>query len=93
MRKITTILLIILSIIIACISCTTDIHDPGNITYIQQDSIETQEFFNRNIKETVITNKQGHQIILYEKGERLSRYYRFSIEHSPTCQKCYDIFD
>ena len=92
MKKITYILLIILFIMLACISCTS-IDDPGDITYIQQDSIETQDFFNRNIKETVITNKQGHQIILYENGFRFSKVYTFAIEHSPTCKKCYDIYD
>ena len=93
MRKITFILLIILGIMLACISCTTDMHDPEDITYIHQDSIETQKFFNEYIKETLITNHEGHQVILYENGFRYGKYYSFSIEHSPTCQKCYDIYD
>ena len=93
MRKIAFILLIIFSIMFACISCTTNMHDPEDITYIHQDSIDTQEFFYSNIKETLITNREGHQIILYEHGSRYGRYYKFAIEHSPTCKKCYDIYD
>ena len=92
MRKIEYILLILLLILLSFVSCDS-IHDPSDTSHIKQDSIETQKFFNQHIKETIVTNSQGHQVILYEDGLRGSKYYNFCINHSPECQKCLDLYN
>ena len=92
MKKITFGLLILLFILLSCVSCD-NVHDPSDASYIRQDSIETQEFFDQHIKETVVINSQGHQVIFYEYGSRYSKGYMFSIDHSATCQKCLDLYD
>ena len=80
-------ILFILFVIFCFISCDS-IHDPSDTSYIKQDSIVTQEFFNKYIKETIITNSEGHQVVFYEYNNRHSKYYRFSINHAINCKKC-----
>ena len=92
MKKITFGLLILLFILLSCVSCC-GVHDPSDTRYIRKDSIETQEFFNKYIKETVVINSQGHHVIFYEHGSRHSNGYTFTIEHSVNCQKCLDLYD
>lgn len=92
MRKFEYVLLIALIILLSCVSCD-NVHDPSDTSHIRQDSIETQEFFDQHIKETVVINSQGHQVIFYECGSRYGKGYAFTIEHSVNCQKCLDLYD
>lgn len=92
MRKIEYILLILLLILLSFVSCDS-IHDPFDTSHIRQDSIETQEFFDQHIKETIVTNSQGHQVIFYEYGNRSSQGYIFSIDHAANCQKCLGFYN
>ncbi len=92
MRKFEYVLLIVLVILLSCVSCD-NVHDPSDPSHIRQDSIETQEFFDQHIKETVVINSQGHQVIFYEYGRRCKEGYVFTIEHSVNCQKCLDLYD
>lgn len=52
-----------------------------------------QEFFNTEIKHSNVIDSTGHSLILHEIGIRGMDNYSFSIEHSPVCKKCYDIYD
>lgn len=52
-----------------------------------------QEYFDKVIRHNVVTDTAGHTLILHEAGERGLRNYSFSIEHSPECKKCYEIYD
>ena len=52
-----------------------------------------QEYFDYRIKKSKVVNEEGHELILYESGQRHWRTYSFSIEHSPTCKMCYEIYD
>ena len=52
-----------------------------------------QEYYDKAIRHTVITDSAGHTLIFHEVGNRGFRTYAFSIEHSPECKKCCEIFD
>ena len=52
-----------------------------------------QEYFDYKIRKSKIVNRDGHELILYESGQRNFQNYSFSIEHSPTCKMCYEIYD
>ena len=80
-------LLILIFSIFLFISCNLECDSKHN------DNLKAQEFFNKNIRESHIMNKEGHDIILYEVGWRGSRYYSMSIEHNPICRKCLDFYD
>ena len=51
-----------------------------------------QRNFN-NLKRSEVVDPDGHQLIMYESGYQGTRNYAFSIEHSPKCKKCYELFD
>jgi len=52
-----------------------------------------QEYYDNAIQHNVITDSAGHTLIFNELGIRGSKNYAFSIEHSPECKKCCEIYD
>ena len=83
LNKITFI--IIFCIIIFC-SCT---NENGHNVFTTDDSIPTQEWFDKYIRHSTIIDKNGHTLIIYEIGCRSQPNYSFSIEHSQICEKCF----
>ena len=55
--------------------------------------VSAQEFYDKVITHSVVTDSAGHTLIFHEIGTRGCRDYAFSIEHSPECKKCYEIYD
>lgn len=55
--------------------------------------VSPQEFYDKVITHSVITDSAGHTLILHEVGMRGCRNYSFSIEHSPECKLCCEIYD
>ena len=55
--------------------------------------VSPQEFYDKVITHSVITDSAGHTLILHEVGTRGYRDYAFSIEHTPECRKCCEIYD
>ena len=60
-----------------------------------KNSISAQEWFDKYIRHSTVTDSTGHTIILHEYGSRNNVYgvYSFSIEHSSECKKCCEIYD
>lgn len=52
-----------------------------------------QEFWDKEMKHSVVTDSAGHTLILHEYSIRGNREYSFSVEHSPECKKCCEIYD
>ena len=88
MKKIFVIL--ICCFLLAC-SCT----DENGYNELNYDSIPSQEWFDKYIRHSTVTDNTGHTLILHEYGSRANGYgsYSFSIEHSPECKKCCEIYD
>ena len=59
------------------------------------NDIPAQEWFDTQIRHSIITDSMGHTLILHEFGSRNNVYgsYSFSIEHTPECKKCCEIYD
>jgi hypothetical protein len=55
--------------------------------------VSAQEFYDKVITHSVITDSAGHTLILHEVGYRGKYGYSFSIEHSPECKLCCEIYD
>jgi len=76
--------------LLAC-SCT-DQHGYNELNY---DSVPSQVWFDKYIRHSIVTDSTGHTLILHEYGSRANGYgsYSFSIEHTPECKKCCEIYD
>ena len=57
------------------------------------DRFSAQEYYDKVITHSVITDSAGHTLIFHEVGHRGYRDYAFSIEHSPECKLCCEIYD
>ena len=55
--------------------------------------VSPQEFYDKVITHSVIKDSAGHTLILHEVGYRGKYGYSFSIEHSPECKLCCEIYD
>ena len=60
---------------------------------LHPNEVSAQEFYDKVITHSVITDSAGHTLILHEVGTRGWRDYAFSIEHSPECKLCCEIYD
>lgn len=76
---------IALVVIFSVMSCGGDFRPDYELT--------PQEFWNKEMKHSKITDSTGHTLILHEYGLRGNRDYSFSVEHSPECRKCCEIYD
>lgn len=86
MKKLLFVLICIFSILLSC--CTEKNSVSENIS-----NNDAQNFFDNEMRHSTVYDKNGHELILHEYGLRGYNYYSFSIEHSTTCKKCYEIFD
>ena len=88
MKKIFVILISCFLFICSC----TDQHGYNELNY---DSVPSQVWFDKYIRHSTVTDSTGHTLILHEYGSRNNIYgvYSFSIEHTPECKKCCEIYD
>ena len=88
MKKIFVILICCFLLICSCI-------DKNGYNELNYDSISSQEWFDKYIRHSTVTDSTGHTLILHEYGSRNNVYgsYSFSIEHTPECEKCCEIYD
>ena len=80
-------------IIIFCATIFCGCTDENGNNILKYDSIPAQEWFDKYIKHSTIVNENGHTLIMHEIGCRNQQNYSFSIEHSPECKKCCEIYD
>lgn len=85
-------------IIISCllfIGCNNSTKDKNKYNEFNREDIPAQEWFDKYIRHSTITDSTGHTLILHEFGSRNNVYgtYTFSVEHSPECKKCCEIYD
>ena len=85
-------------IIISCllfIGCSCSIKDKNGYNGLNREQIPAQMWFDKYIKHSTVTDSVGHTLILHEFGSRDNIYgsYSFSIEHTPECKKCCEIYD
>jgi len=88
MRKIFYILLFGLIFI----GCGNNISEMEKVL-LAPDRFSAQEYYDKVITHSVITDSAGHTLIFHEVGHRGYRDYAFSIEHSPECKLCCEIYD
>lgn len=84
-------------VILTCcflLSCSCN-DEKGVYNDVNKNSIAPQEWFDKFIRHSEVTDSAGHTLILHEYGSRTNIYgsYSFSIEHSPICKKCCEIYD
>ena len=84
-------LFVLLSVCLLCVGCTRKKELP--LSKQPPYLLNAQDYYNYKIKHSVIEDSVGHTLILHEFGERGWRGYAFSIEHSPECEKCCEIYD
>lgn len=84
-------LFILLSICLLCVGCARREEPP--ISKRPPRLLSAQDYYNYRIKYSVIKDSIGHTLILHEYGIRGQYGYSFSIEHSPECEKCREIYD
>ena len=91
MKKIFVILICCFLLVCSC----TDKNERGTFNFDDYNSIPAQEWFDKHISHSTVTDSTGHTIILHEYGSRNNVYgdYSFSIEHTPECKKCCEIYD
>lgn len=77
-------ILFILLFGICCVSCCND----DSTQHISHE----QQYFN-SLKRSKVIDPEEHELIMYEACLRGTRNYSFSIEHSPNCKKCYELFN
>ena len=87
MKKILFLFVVALTIL----SCA----DKNGYSELNYDSIPSQEWFDKYIRHSIVIDSTGHTLILHEYGSRANGYgsYSFSIEHTPECKKCCEIYD
>ena len=88
MRK----LFYILLICFLCIRCEHNLSERDEVM-LHPHKVSAQEFYDKVITHSVITDSAGHTLIFHEVGTRGRRNYAFSIEHSPECELCCKIYD
>lgn len=57
------------------------------------EEVSSQEYFDKVIRHSKVIDEYGHELIFHEVNTRGYREYAFSIEHSPECKKCCEIYD
>ena len=82
----------ILLLSIVFIGCEIKLSEKDKIM-MHPNKVSAQEYYDNVITHSVITDSAGHTLILHEVGERGWRNYAFSIEHSPECKLCCEIYD
>jgi len=82
----------ILLICFLCIGCESKLSEKDEVM-MHPTRINAQEFYDKGISHSVITDSAGHTLILHEVGLRGKYGYSFSVEHSPECRKCCEIYD
>ena len=82
----------ILLICFLCIGCGHEISEKDQIM-LNPYKVSPQEFYDKVITHSVITDSAGHTLIFHEVGHRGYRDYAFSIEHSPECKLCCEIYN
>ena len=75
-----------------CVGCSVNISERERVL-LAPERFSAQEFYDKAISHSVITDSAGHTLILHEVGHRGKYGYSFSIEHSAECKMCYAIFD
>ena len=85
----------ILIVLISCFLLVCSCNDKNGYNEFNYDSMLSQEWFDKYICHSTVTDSTGHTLILHEYGSRVNAYgsYSFSIEHSPECKKCCEIND
>jgi len=85
----------IIFIIVFCVTMFCSCADKNGYSELNYDSIPSQKWFDKYICHSIVTDSTGHTLILHEYGSRANGYgsYSFSIEHSPECKKCCEIYD
>ena len=91
MKKIFVILICCFLLVCSC----TDKNRYIELNYVNYDSIPAQEWFDKYIRHSIVTDSTGHTLILHEYDSRtnINGSYSFSIEHTPECKKCCEIYD
>lgn len=74
------------------IGCANKLSERDEIM-MHPNTVSAQEYYDKVITHSVITDSAGHTLILHEVGYRGCRDYAFSIEHSPECKLCCEIYD
>ena len=84
-------LFVLLSICLLCVGCVRKKESP----LPKQPSflLSAQDYYDYKMRHSVIKDSVGHTLILHEFGIRGKYGYSFSIEHSPKCEKCCEIYD
>lgn len=82
-------------VLISCFLLVCSCADKNGYSELNYDSIPSQEWFDKYIRHSIVTDSTGHTLILHEYGSRANGYgsYSFSIEHTPECKKCCEIYD
>ena len=74
------------------IGCGNTISEKEKVL-LAPDRFSAQEYYDKVITHSVVKDSAGHTLILHEVGYRGKYGYSFSIEHSPECKLCCEIYD
>ena len=74
------------------VGCNSKLSERDEIL-LHPHKVSAQEYYDKVITHSVIKDSVGHTLIFHEVGERGWRNYAFSIEHSPECELCCEIYD